>query len=239
MSNESKKLDGLLQESGSPSTIVRSWRWLLHLGFRLLYNELAWTYDGVSWLVSLGRWQDWGKAALPFIRGPNILELAHGPGHMQLALNFEGFQAYGIDLSPYMSKQARKRIVKNFFALHLVRGGAQHLPYCNQCFDTVLATFPTQFIVHPQTLENIRRVLKPSGRLVVVIEGRLLGGNPIYRFIEWLFEITGQRQVVGSDRPISDIWMEVDKRLEAAGFTMDLKTIRSEDSEVVIVVADK
>ena len=75
--------------------------------------------------------------------------------------------------------------------------------------------------------------------MVVVIEGRLLGGGPIYRFIEWLFEITGQRQVVGSDGPMSDIWLEVDKRLEAAGFKMDLKTIQSEDSEVIIVVADR
>ncbi|GMQ79434.1 MAG: hypothetical protein BMS9Abin02_2023 [Anaerolineae bacterium] len=239
MNKESNEFNGPIQEGGRRSPIVKSWRWLLHLGFRLLYNELAWTYDGVSWLVSLGRWQDWGKAALPFIRGPSILELAHGPGHMQLALNLEGFQAHGIDLSPYMSKQARKRIVRNFYPIHLVRGEAQFLPYCHQSFDTVLATFPTQFIVDPQTLENIRRVLKPDGRLVVVIEGRLLGGGPIYRFIEWLFEITGQRQVDGSDGPMSDIWMEVDKRLEAAGFKMDLKTIRSEDSEVIIVVADR
>jgi SAM-dependent methyltransferase len=239
MSKESNEFNGLIQESGRRSPIVKSWHWLLHLGFRLLYNELAWTYDGVSWLVSLGRWQDWGKASLPFIKGPKILELAHGPGHMQLALNLGGFQSYGIDQSPYMSKQARKRIVKNFFAVHLVRGEAQYLPYRNQYFDTVLATFPTEFIVNPQTLENVRRVLKPRGRLVVVIEGRLLGGGPIYRFIEWLFEITGQRQVVGSDGPISDIWMEVDKRLGAAGFKLDLKTIRSEESEVVIVVADK
>jgi ubiquinone/menaquinone biosynthesis C-methylase UbiE len=158
---------------------------------------------------------------------------------MQLALNLGGFQAYGIDQSPYMSKQARRRIVKNFYPVHLVRGEAQYLPYRNQYFDTVLATFPTEFIVNPQTLENVGRVLKPRGRLVVVIEGRLLGGGPIYRFIEWLFEITGQRRVVGSDEPISDIWMEVDKRLEAAGFKLDLKTIRSEDSEVVIGVADK
>lgn len=106
MSKESSELEGLIQESGRPSPIVKSWRWLLQLGFRLLYNELAWTYDGVSWLVSLGRWQDWGKVALPFIRGPNILELAHGPGHMQLALKSEGFQAYGIDLSPYMSSRS-------------------------------------------------------------------------------------------------------------------------------------
>ena len=219
--------------------IVKRWHWLLRLGFRLLYNELAWTYDGISWLVSLGRWQDWGKASLPFIKGPNILELAHGPGHLQLALNLGGFQAYGIDQSPYMSKQAAKRIVKKNFAVHLVRGEAQYLPYRNQYFDTVLATFPTEIIVNPQTLENVRRVLRPRGSLVVVIEGRLLGGGPIYRFLEWIFVITGQRQLVGSDGPISDIWMEVDKRLEAAGFKMDLKTIRSEDSEVVIVVADK
>ncbi len=239
MSKKSNELEGTIPENGRLSPIVKSWHWLLHLGFRLLYNELAWTYGGVSWLVSLGRWQDWGKASLPFIRGPNILELAHGPGHMQLALNLEGFQAYGIDQSPYMSKQARKRIIKNSLEVHLVRGEAQYLPYRNQYFDTVLATFPTEFIVNTLTLENIRRVLKPRGRLVVVIEGRLLGGGLTYRFIEWLFKITGQRQIVGGGEPISDIWMEVDKRLEAAGFKMDLKTIRSEDSEVVIVVADK
>ena len=33
--------------------------------------------------------------------------------------------------------------------------------------------------------------------------------------------------------------MEVDKRFEEAGFSMEVKTIRSEDSEVIIVAAEK
>ena len=35
-----------------PGPIVRSYIWLTER----LYHELAWTYDPVSWLVSLGQW---------------------------------------------------------------------------------------------------------------------------------------------------------------------------------------
>ena len=50
--------------------------------FHLLYHQLAWAYDAVSAAVSLGRWQDWGAAALPFVNGASVLELGHGPGHL-------------------------------------------------------------------------------------------------------------------------------------------------------------
>ncbi|MCB9446672.1 MAG: class I SAM-dependent methyltransferase, partial [Ardenticatenaceae bacterium] len=49
------------------------WKKLIRFGFRLLYNELAWTYDAVSWLVSLGDWRSWQQAALPFVLGPDVL----------------------------------------------------------------------------------------------------------------------------------------------------------------------
>ncbi len=35
------------------------WVGLIKFGFRLLYQEMAWTYDWVSWLVSLGEWRRW------------------------------------------------------------------------------------------------------------------------------------------------------------------------------------
>ena len=37
--------------------IARLYLWACHR----LYNEFAWTYDSVSWLVSLGHWWGWRK----------------------------------------------------------------------------------------------------------------------------------------------------------------------------------
>jgi ubiquinone/menaquinone biosynthesis C-methylase UbiE len=56
------------------------------LGFHLLYHQFAFTYDAVAWFVSLGQWQAWGQAALKRVRGPRVLEIGHGPGHLLIAL---------------------------------------------------------------------------------------------------------------------------------------------------------
>jgi SAM-dependent methyltransferase len=85
------------------------WIKLIRFGFRLLYNELAWTYDAVSWLVSLGHWRQWQRAALPFVMGQRVLEIGHGPGHMLAALRAQGVNVIGLDLSPFMGQMARQR----------------------------------------------------------------------------------------------------------------------------------
>ena len=75
-------------------------RRVIKFGFHLLYHELAFTYDAVAWLVSLGQWQAWGRTALDRVRGPRVLEIGHGPGHLLIALARSGRQPIGIDLSP-------------------------------------------------------------------------------------------------------------------------------------------
>ena len=37
-------------------------------------------------LVSLGRWDDWIQTVIPYVRGLSILEIGHGPGHLQIKL---------------------------------------------------------------------------------------------------------------------------------------------------------
>ena len=51
--------------------------------FHLLYHPFAFTYDLVAAVVSFGQWKNWGQSILPFIDGTRILELGHGPGHLQ------------------------------------------------------------------------------------------------------------------------------------------------------------
>jgi ubiquinone/menaquinone biosynthesis C-methylase UbiE len=231
-------------------SLLMIWKKLLHFGFRLLYNELAWTYDGVSWLVSLGDWRAWQGAALPFVQGPAVLEIGHGPGHMLLALRQAGFRVTGLDLSPFMGRQAQKRLgeapalsgVEG--AVPLIQGDVIALPVKTAVFDTVLATFPTDYVVDPLTLLNVNRVLGENGRFVIVPEGHLTGRGPLNRFIEWLYQITGQRAgpfaVDEADNwPDHPVWQLIVERFTAAGFRLEIKQIHLRRSVVTILIAHK
>jgi ubiquinone/menaquinone biosynthesis C-methylase UbiE len=220
------------------------WTNLLHFGFRLLYNELAWTYDIVSWLVSLGDWRAWQRAALPFVQGPSVLEIGHGPGHMLLALRQAGFRVVGLDLSPNMGRQAQKRLMEAGKTVPLIRGDVRALPMKTAVFDTVLATFPTDYVVDPVTLLNVGSVLKENGRFVIVPEGHLTGRGPLNRIIEWLYTITGQRAgpfaVDESDNwPAHPVWQIIVERFTTAGFHLEMKQIRLRRSMVTILIAIK
>ena len=81
--------------------------WFLRRYFQLLYHQLAWTYDFVAWTVSLGQWNAWVRAVLPHIHNSFVLELGHGPGHLQIALNQRGTPCIGVDQSPQMGGQAK------------------------------------------------------------------------------------------------------------------------------------
>src|SRR5512144_2064080 len=83
---------------------------LLRFGFRLLYNELAWTYDFVSWSVSMGQWRAWQRTALPYLYGGRVLEVGHGTGNMLLDLLSLGFTPVGLDLSRGMGRIARRKL---------------------------------------------------------------------------------------------------------------------------------
>ena len=219
------------------------WKRLVHFGFRLLYNELAWTYDFVSWLVSLGAWRFWQQAALPYVQGVDVLEIGHGPGHMLLALQRAGFRAVGLDLSPNMGRLAARRLANVGTAVPLIRGDVFHLPLAAGVFDTVLATFPTDYIAQPETLAAANRVLRDDGRFLIIPEAHLTGCAPWIRFIEWLYAVTGQRagpftvaEPEWSDYPA---WQMMAARFSTAGFQLEITQIRLRRSAVTILIAHK
>lgn len=199
----------------------------LKLFFKLLYHQFAFTYDIVAAAVSFNRWKDWIREVLPLIEGTRILELGHGPGHLQRLLRRDGWFAIGIDESPQMSRLARRNTNGN---ARLARGLAQHLPFPNEAFGTIVSTFPSEYIFDPRTVEESRRCLLPGGRLIV-----LPVALPKNRFLDWLYKFTGESP--------SESEEVVKKKLEEpfvkANFETEILIRDVQSSRLFIVVAKR
>ena len=205
---------------------------VLKIFFQLLYHQFAWLYDAVASLVSLGRWKDWILAALPFIRGPRILEIGHGPGHLQVALATRGWNPTGLDASPQMGRLAFHQMEMHGYDPGLVNGYAKIIPFANQVFDTVLATFPTEYIFEPAALSEVIRILKPDGILLVLPAAVINPIRPLDRFFAWLFRIT--RQAPG--RLDSAYIDSVSQPFKHAGFEIETRTIATHNSQVLLLI---
>lgn len=201
---------------------------LLQVFFHHLYHQLAWAYDLVAALVSLGQWQTWGRQSLDYVTGPNVLELGFGPGHVQAALAKQHFNTFGIDESPQMLARATQRLLRNGQKPRLARALAQALPFASGYFNTVLSTFPSEYIIASHTLAEVMRVLQPGGLLVVLPAawpGWLLG---------WLFWLTGQ------SRPITHTLLaKVQTPFEAAGFDVSTRIVQKRGATLIFILARK
>ena len=203
---------------------------LFRLFFHLLYHELAWTYDLVAATVSLGRWRGWVMSALPHLDG-RVLEIGFGPGHLQMALNARGQPAFGLDESRQMSRQARRRLRKEGFPIRLTQGYAQSLPFRSNSFDTLAATFPSEYIFEAQTLEEIRRVLVPGGKLVILPSAWITGNGFLERLAAGLFRVTGQAAAVEAILPA------IKSRLQASSFSVRHELVEQPGSRVLVITA--
>src|SRR5262245_42042720 len=144
---------------------IRIVRW----AFERFYREFAWTYDTIAAAVSRGRWAAWGRAAVPYLRG-DTLELGCGTGALQLALAEQlAGTPVGLDASAQMLGRTRRRLTHAGQPVRLVRAHAQSLPFRPAAFDSIVATFPSEYIADPATLAEARRVLRPAGRFVIAL----------------------------------------------------------------------
>jgi ubiquinone/menaquinone biosynthesis C-methylase UbiE len=192
-------------------------------------------YDAVSQIVSRGHWGDWQRASLAQLKGQQILELAFGTGNLLADLHAAGYHPVGLELSPSMVRLAKHTLERRGVDLSLVRGRVQALPFGCTSFDSVLCTFPGDFILAPVTLAEISRVLRPGGRAVLVPSARLYGRDPVTRLIEWLYWITGQREHEGW--PIGDLQLAS----QLASLELTTRTMREwvDGSAVLVVVLQK
>ena len=210
------------------SLLSRLLTWGLSVFFYLLYNPMAWTYDWVAAIVSVGRWKTWVLSVMPDLPGSYILEIGHGPGHLQISLSQKQRAAFGIDRSRQMGRIAQRRLHALGLDCSLVNGMAQYLPYRSRSFNQVVATFPAPFIIEKRTLEEIYRVLIPGGTLIIIPVAWITGSSPIDRMAASIFRLLGQ----------APDWDDINLQpFREAGFIATVERREIPGSEILLIKA--
>jgi len=105
--------------------------------------------------------------------GERALDVGCGPGTLVLFLATKvapGGEAVGIDASPEMIERATQKARKAGTAARFEMAAIESLPFADASFDVATSTFMLHHLPHDVQatgLSEVRRVLKPGGRLFI------------------------------------------------------------------------
>jgi demethylmenaquinone methyltransferase/2-methoxy-6-polyprenyl-1,4-benzoquinol methylase len=132
-----------------------------------MFDEVAARYDLTNDVLSLGQDRRWRRLVVEAVdAGPGelVLDLAAGTGTSSAAFTARGARVVPCDFSLGMLRVGKRRRPE----LPFVAGDALRLPFADGAFDAVTISFGLRNVSDvDQALAELRRVTKPSGRLVV------------------------------------------------------------------------
>lgn len=132
-----------------------------------MFDGVAKRYDLTNDVLALGQTRRWRKAVVAAVAplpGELILDLAAGTGTSSLPFAQAGAEVFPTDFSLGMLKVGRQRLPQ----LPFVGGDGLSLPYRDGVFDAATISFGLRNLADLTTgLAELRRVVRPSGRLVI------------------------------------------------------------------------
>ena len=132
-----------------------------------MFDDVAERYDLTNDVLALGQTRRWRSAVVDALDpgpGDRILDLAAGTGTSSAALTRLGAQVVATDFSLGMLRVGRRRQPD----LPFVAGDGMRLPFADASFDAATISFGLRNIHDRMAgLREMRRVVRPGGRLVV------------------------------------------------------------------------
>ena len=141
-----------------------------------MFDQIAFRYDFMNRFLSGGVdvwWRNKAIGQLKELQPKTILDVATGTGDLALISQkiLQPEKITGIDISEGMLEIGRKKIIKAGLQdkIELLQGDSEAILFDDNSFDAVTVAFGVRnFENLEKGLSEIRRVLKPGGRLVVL-----------------------------------------------------------------------
>jgi SAM-dependent methyltransferase len=238
--------------TNSQSGQIRSVRsQVLRSLFEALYRNRL-----LYWLASTipfaGQWRTWQRLVIPRLVGSDVLETGCGIGTLLTDMAEAGFSCSAVERSSQMVAATRDRLRHHGVEGKVVlrQGIAQELPYPDASFDSVVSTFPTDYIFDPATTREMARVLRVGGRVLIVLGAQLLPAHlllvPLVAFQTLVYggrgrgtpDMPERAEEVGSPppEPARGLLLE---RLRAAGLSAHMEVVQGPFWIAIIYVAEK
>jgi demethylmenaquinone methyltransferase / 2-methoxy-6-polyprenyl-1,4-benzoquinol methylase len=140
-----------------------------------MFDNISPKYDFLNHFLSAGIDIYWRKQAIKLLKSEQpktILDVATGTADFAFeAIKLNPDKIIGVDISEGMLAHGRTKIQKKKLQhiIELQTGDSENLPFEDNFFDAVIVSFGVRnFENLEQGLENIYRVLKPNGSVVIL-----------------------------------------------------------------------
>ncbi len=136
-------------------------------GVRTMFDRIAPIYDAMNRLMTAGLDQRWRRLTVAEVvsRGDRVLDVCCGTGDLAIAAHEAGADVTGLDFSERMLERARRKQP----GVAWVQGDALSLPFEDGVFDAATVGFGVRNLADLQLgLEELRRVLRPGGRVGIL-----------------------------------------------------------------------
>jgi demethylmenaquinone methyltransferase / 2-methoxy-6-polyprenyl-1,4-benzoquinol methylase len=193
---------------------------------RTMFDRIAPVYDAMNRVMTAGLDRHWRRlTAQAVVRpGDRVLDACCGTGDLALAGVRAGGRVTGLDFSDRMLERARRKAPE----LEWLHGDLLELPFPDASFDAATVGFGVRNVADlPRALAELRRVLRPGGRLGVLEITTPRGVlRPFYRlWFDRIVPVLGRRLTGGSAYAYLPASVrrfpgpeELARRMEEAGF---------------------
>jgi len=162
------------------------------LGSREFFKE----YDALRESIESIDYSYWLHEYRDF-KGKKVLDVGSGNGYVLSKYATEGAEVYGVDIAPASISLCQKRFEYLGLESDFRVADAQRLPFEDNTFDCVCSMGVLHHVPDTQkAIDEIKRVLKPGGRLIVMFYHRYSAKYQWnYRLRSWLTEKSMQQLV--------------------------------------------
>lgn len=190
------------------------------------FTRETWDYAAPAYIAFAKEYlEPYGRELLKMLKVPRrgrLLDVASGAGEPAITLARRmgaGVEVVGCDLSPKMVELANREALRRGASnVRFQLEDAEKLSFARNSFDVVTCRFGLQIFTEPEkALREMRRVLKPGGRLGIAVWGLPWRAELIDIFIGAIIRNTAQPQYIPTPYEFGNV-KELAHAISAAGF---------------------